>query len=275
MNVHNVLNWYPTRDKFYEKFLTIQKNFSNELRKLQKREDIFLGELEVKNPYEYAFDPYCYYVRKFLPNPVPVLFVGMNPGPTGMGRYGVPFGDIWFVVNWLRIKGIVRRMGRQGKSVDVRLRNSLAEKRNASGCRFWGLMQDLCGTPKQFFRNCFVYDYCPLMFCEKGTNVALESIWKTNRKRLEVECNLFLIQVVLELQCKYVIAVGDYVSDRVKEILPQFDKQGVSCPTLVTIPCPSPNNYQSDEQWSYATKEILRNVTKNDEKELQRCFPLL
>ena len=30
-----------------------------------------------------------------------------------------------------------------------------------SGKRFWGLLQTLCGTPENFFKTSFVYNYLP------------------------------------------------------------------------------------------------------------------
>lgn len=47
------------------------------------------------------------------------------------------------------------------------------DKTEQSGMRFWGLFQEICGeSSEDFFKNCFVYNYCPLAFFEKsGKNI--------------------------------------------------------------------------------------------------------
>lgn len=41
-----------------------------------------------------------------------------------------------------------------------------------SGQRLWGLFRDLCITPDNLFKNCFVYSYCPLSFMHRsGRNI--------------------------------------------------------------------------------------------------------
>ncbi|NXD46582.1 SMUG1 glycosylase, partial [Copsychus sechellarum] len=58
-------------------------------------------------PLEYAWDPHSRFVRRYLRTPKAVLFLGMNPGPFGMGQTGVPFGEAWHVREWLRVRGAV------------------------------------------------------------------------------------------------------------------------------------------------------------------------
>jgi single-strand selective monofunctional uracil DNA glycosylase len=33
-----------------------------------------------------------------------------------------------------------------------------------SGKRFWGVLEELCVNPENFFRHCFVYNICPFAF---------------------------------------------------------------------------------------------------------------
>lgn len=41
-----------------------------------------------------------------------------------------------------------------------------------SGKRFWGLLQEICGEPDNFFRDCFVHNICPLAFLtSSGRNI--------------------------------------------------------------------------------------------------------
>lgn len=45
------------------------------------------------NPLIYAGEVHCAYLQKFLTGPKRLMFVGMNPGPNGMGQNGVPFNS--------------------------------------------------------------------------------------------------------------------------------------------------------------------------------------
>jgi single-strand selective monofunctional uracil DNA glycosylase len=41
-----------------------------------------------------------------------------------------------------------------------------------SGKRFWGVLQQLCGEPENFFENCWVHNICPLAFLTStGKNI--------------------------------------------------------------------------------------------------------
>lgn len=43
----------------------------------------------VYNPIEYASELHCAYMKKFLDQTKAVVFIGMNPGPSGMVQTGV------------------------------------------------------------------------------------------------------------------------------------------------------------------------------------------
>lgn len=46
-----------------------------------------------------------------------------------------------------------------------------------SGKRFWGVLEELCETPENFFNHCFVYNICPLAFLTStGRNITLPEI---------------------------------------------------------------------------------------------------
>lgn len=127
------------------------------------------------NPLEYAFEPFCNYVRKYCTQRKKILFMGMNPGPFGMCQTGIPFGDINNVKDWLRIEGTVNQPPiicpeRPIKGFDC-------ERTEISGSRLWGFFKQLCDTPDNFFKNAFVYNYCPLAFMKKnGLNVTPNSL---------------------------------------------------------------------------------------------------
>ena len=61
----------------------------------------------VYNPLQYAKLPHELYLSRFGAGSKEVVFVGMNPGPFGMGQTGVPFGDVGFVRDWMGIEAPV------------------------------------------------------------------------------------------------------------------------------------------------------------------------
>ena len=56
------------------------------------------------NPLIYARNAYDQYLRKFAHYQPPVLLVGMNPGPWGMGQTGIPFGEVILTRDWMGIE---------------------------------------------------------------------------------------------------------------------------------------------------------------------------
>lgn len=77
--------------QFWQKIYDAECRLSDELRAIS-----FLSSdiSAVYNPIEYAADLHCKYLKKFLNQPKPVVFIGMNPGPFGMAQTGVTFHSI-------------------------------------------------------------------------------------------------------------------------------------------------------------------------------------
>ena len=63
----------------------------------------------VYNPLDYAWGGHELYLRRYGDSRKRVIFVGMNPGPFGMVRTGVLFGEIQAVRNWMGIEAPVRK----------------------------------------------------------------------------------------------------------------------------------------------------------------------
>ena len=97
----------------------LQEQFSEELKNVDFKEFKCKDErVVVKNPYRYAWNPYLDFLRQYLDDPKAVLFLSLNPSQTGMGTNGIPFGDIVFVQDWLKITGKVSDPT-TGKEIDV------------------------------------------------------------------------------------------------------------------------------------------------------------
>lgn len=122
------------------------------------------------NPLEYAFEPYREYVSKYGNNTKSILFIGMNPGPHGMCQTGIPFGEVNYVRDWLKIEEDVYKPINECPKLPVL--GFRCKRSEISGLRLWGFFETICKTPEAFFDNCFVYNYSPLAFIgERGQNI--------------------------------------------------------------------------------------------------------
>ncbi|XP_050552412.1 single-strand selective monofunctional uracil-DNA glycosylase [Spodoptera frugiperda] len=137
-----------------EQFLHLVDELNESLEQLKMPDDFV-----VYNPTIYAREPLEMYVRKYCNTPKRILFLDMNPGPFGMSQTGIPFGDIKSVRNWLGITGSVGKPPREIKDREVL--GFDCTRPEVSGQRFWGLFRTLCGTPENFFKTSFVYNYSP------------------------------------------------------------------------------------------------------------------
>lgn len=121
------------------------------------------------NPLEYAFEPYEAYVKKYCNSPKPILFVGLNAGPDGMCQTGIPFGEINYVRDWLKVGGRVSPPAIQCPWKPVL--GYECQTSEPSGNRLWALFGKISGTAENFFRNAFVCNYCPLAFFGNRANL--------------------------------------------------------------------------------------------------------
>lgn len=124
----------------------------------------------IYNPLEYAFETHAMYVHKYCTGVKKILFIGMNPGPWGMSQTGVPFGEINMVRDWLKISGTVGHPPKEHP--DRKVVGFECTRSEISGLRLWGLFQELCGSPENFFQHAYIHNYCPLAFMDsKARNI--------------------------------------------------------------------------------------------------------
>ncbi|XP_050294844.1 single-strand selective monofunctional uracil DNA glycosylase isoform X2 [Anthonomus grandis grandis] len=204
----------------------------------------------VYNPTEYARLPYEMYVKKYCQSKKRILYVGMNPGPYGMCQTGVPFGDINWVTNWLQVEAPVSKPQRECPNRPVQ--GFMSTRKEQSGDKFWKLWSDVCITPERFFKESFVYNYCPLAFMGvKGVNLTPEDI--KDRQELERICDMFYLDIINLLQPQIIVAVGRYIEKRTKLVL----KGANSNIQILYLPHPSPRP-KGNQNWSDKAIEFLR-----------------
>jgi single-strand selective monofunctional uracil DNA glycosylase len=220
----------------------------------------------VYNPLEYARLPHEAYLKRYGAAPRRVLLVGMNPGPFGMAQTGVPFGDVACVRNFLGISAVVHKPAHEHPK---RLIEGFACPRpEISGTRLWGWVRDRFGTPEAFFRECFVANYCPLVFMEaSGRNRTPDKLPAHERVPLFAACDEALRQIVDALEAEVVIGVGGFAERRAREALGDFGGR------IGTMLHPSPASPLANRNWAQQADEALRRLDVTVPERPVKTFP--
>ncbi|XP_047033578.1 single-strand selective monofunctional uracil DNA glycosylase [Helicoverpa zea] len=210
----------------------------------------------VYNPTIYARETFEMYVKKYCNSPKPIIYFGMNPGPYGMSQTGVPFGEINAVSSWLGITGPVNKPPSEIKARPVL--GFKCTRSEISGKRFWGLFKNLCGTPDNFFKSSFVYNYLPQQWMTKsGCNVTPGEFKKGEIQELYNICDRVFSKVLELYKVEKIVAIGKFCETRAKETLKKY-------PSLKTIqifylPHPSPRVLHNNNWDETATKFLQDN----------------
>jgi single-strand selective monofunctional uracil DNA glycosylase len=160
-----------------------------------------------------------------------------------MVQTGVPFGEITAVRDWLGIQGDVRCPTRQHPRRPVA--GFACTRSEVSGRRLWGLFAQRFETPKRFFAQHLVLNYCPLAFVESsGRNRTPDKLPANERTALFAACDRQLRQVVQAVQPEWLIAIGDFAWRRAQQVFPK------PAPNLAKIPHPSPANPAANRDWA-------------------------
>ena len=178
----------------------------------------------VYNPLAYAAKNHEEYLRRYAGTRGVALLVGMNPGPFGMVQTGVPFGAVPWVVDWMGIKNQVDLPDHQHpKRPVVGLE---CERTEISGDRFWGWAAERFGRPSAFFREFFVWNYCPLAFViESGANYVPERLLKKDRTALYQICDEALAEVVAVLEPRAVVGIGKFATTRAAAVIESAERE--------------------------------------------------
>ena len=167
----------------------------------------------IYNPLEYAWEIHRHYLELAGDGKKKVVFLGMNPGPYGMAQTGVPFGEIPAVRDWMGLRGEV---GKPNPEHPKRPVEGLAcTKSEVSGRRLWGLFSDKFPDAKDFFKDHFVANYCPLVFMEEsGRNRTPDKLTASEKKPLEEACDQHLREIFDILDPEWLIGVGAFAEKR-------------------------------------------------------------
>jgi single-strand selective monofunctional uracil DNA glycosylase len=230
-----------------QRLIQISRDLADEVRPLSFAESaVWTG-----HPLDYARAPHERYLRKYGACPRETLLFGMNPGPWGMSQTGVPFGDVTFVRDWLKVEGPVEKPAAEHPKRPIE--GFDCRRGEVSGQRLWGWAQARFGTAENFFARFFVHNYCPLCFlADTGRNITPDKLAASERKRLFEICNRAVRRSVDYFSPRYVIGIGAFAEKRLRESLPDFG--GV----IGRVLHPSPASPAANRGWAEKAEADLR-----------------
>ncbi|MCC7373963.1 MAG: single-stranded DNA-binding protein [Verrucomicrobiales bacterium] len=204
------------------------------------------------NPLNYAWSIHEAYLRRYGAGPKQVVFLGMNPGPFGMGQTGVPFGEVAAVRDWLGLAGPVKRPGLEHPKRPIQ--GFDCPRSEVSGRRLWGLFASRFPSADAFFKDHFVVNYCPLLFAsDTGANLTPDKMKESETRPLFQACDEHLRSVVAALRPRWVVGVGGFAENRARDAL-----AGMAEVRISRILHPSPASPAANRGWAEAaTRELV------------------
>ena len=204
----------------------------------------------IYNPLEYASEIHRQYLVLAGDGKKKIVFLGMNPGPYGMAQTGVPFGEIPSVRDWMGLHGEVKEPDPEHPKRPVEGLD--CDKSEVSGRRLWGLFSEKFPNAKDFFKDHFVANYCPLVFMEEsGRNRTPDKLPAAEKKTLEKVCDQHLREIVEILEPEWLIGVGGFAKKRAEEALKGMEIK------IGTVLHPSPASPAANRGWADAANKQL------------------
>ena len=124
-----------------------------------------------------------------------------------------------------------------------------------SGTRLWGWIRDRYVSPEAFFGECFVANYCPLVFMEEsGRNRTPDKLPSQERVALFAACDDALREIVDLLRAEVVIGIGGFAERRAREALADFRGR------IGGMLHPSPASPLANRNWAAQADAALKDL---------------
>ena len=205
----------------------------------------------VYNPLEYAWEAHREFVEKYGSGKKRVLFLGMNPGPFGMAQTGVPFGEIPAVRDWMGINQPVSKPSTEHPKRPIQ--GFACTRSEVSGRRLWGFMHRQFGTPEKFFSECYVVNYCPLIFLEDtGRNRTPDKVPAVEMAPVDKACLQHLRSVIEILDPAWLVGVGAFAEEKFRAVVKPGEPRQIT-----KISHPSPANPAANKDWDGLVRRQL------------------
>ena len=168
-----------------------------------------------------------------------------------MMQTGVPFGEISAVRDWMRITAGVRAPSAQHPKRPIL--GFACPRSEVSGRRLWGWAAQRFGSSQAFFSQCFVLNYCPLVFLEaSGRNRTPEQLPAIESAALHDACDEHLREAIAATGPRWAIGIGGFATRRLRQVL------GDCGPVRIgQVLHPSPASPAANRGWSEAVDRAL------------------
>lgn len=234
---------------FSDRYLTIQKKFSQEVDQLSFGEPV----THVYNPLDYARKPHSLWAKKYILEPKKIVFLGMNPGPWGMTQTGIPFGEISLVRDWMGINCKVKHPEQEHPKRIVE--GFECKRTEVSGQRLWSYFAERYPNAEDFFKEHAVINYCPLVFMEEsGKNRTPDKLKKEEREELFKICDKNLLKQLKLLKPDWLIGVGAFAQTKAKKV---YGHEKVNIGTILH---PSPASPIANRGWAEVAHRQLQEM---------------
>ncbi len=210
------------------------------------------------NPLNYAEAVHRAYLERYADQTKQALFLGMNPGPWGMGQTGVPFSDTVIASDWMELPAAP--VGVPPNERDERpVLGWQCDRTEGSGQRFYSYVREVIGPVPDFLSDHFVMNYCPLiMFGPEGNNVTPEDLLIKDRRALFAVCDPYLESFFERLNPSVLIGIGRFGEARLQSLTEQLDLDR----PVYYLPHPSPASpiatRDGGEYWKGLVTDTLR-----------------
>ena len=212
----------------------------------------------ILNPLRYAWAPHARYLERLAPpgdaeEPwTGALWLGMNPGPWGMAQTGVPFGCVPLVRDFLGIEEAVEVP--QNTHPKRPILGFACTRREVSGERLWGAIQEDAGSPEDFRQRHFITNYCPLVWqAESGKNLTPDKLPGERMAPVLAACDAHLAQVIRAVRPAQIIGVGTWAEKCAKRVV---EAAALEVP-VGRVLHPSPASPAANRGWAAAARTQL------------------
>lgn len=200
----------------------------------------------VYDPLQYAWAPFEVYVRRFGARRRRVVLLGMNPGPYGMMQTGVPFGEVSAVRDWMGIEAAVSQPASMHPKRPIE--GFACRRSEVSGRRLWGWAAQRFGTAQGFFEECYVLNWCPLVFLEaSGRNRTPDRLPASESAPLQAACDAHLRAAFDALAPDWAVGVGGFATQRLRVALADRVAAGLRVASMLH---PSPASPAANRGWA-------------------------
>ncbi len=212
----------------------------------------------ILNPLRYAWEPHRLYLERLAPRGEAgegwqgALWLGMNPGPWGMAQTGVPFGCVPLVKDFLGIQADVQIP--ENTHPKRPIQGFACERREVSGERLWGTIQEDAGSPEAFRERHFITNYCPLVWqSDTGKNLTPDKLPADRMAPVLEACDAHLEQVVRQVRPAQIIGIGAWAEKCAKRVV---NEAGLDVP-VGRVLHPSPASPAANRGWAAAARKQL------------------